>query len=306
MKLLIIFFQIAIVLSGSGIWIIGIAAAAGGKDRFLSGLAVLYACVSVRIAIAVAYIAVFELTELYLLLAADQTAGLWIMRTMLTLGEIADCALLVLASLMAGRRLGLTRAGILVWASAAWSCASAAAYTSGIFMPIPRGVNTVLNCSYIIVFMAITMALYFRADKSAPIGKLIHQGSGAAAFLFLPLRLAIVLADGLSPYGISPHYFIYLDLFFYLALNLRLYAFMASTLRRRGEKTDIGRLCLEYRFSARERQIAELLLLDRSYKHIAESLFISIDTVKSHAKSVYRKTKTRNRSSLMLKFRGSP
>ena len=306
MKLLVIFFQIALVLSGSGILIIGIAAAAGGKDRFLAGLAVLYACISVRIAIAIAYIAVFELTELYLLLAADQAAGFWIMRIMLTLGEIADCTLLVLASVMARRRIAQAGAGILVWACAEWACASAAAYTAGIFTPIPRGLNTVLNCAYIIVFMAITMALYFRVDGRTPIGKLIHQGSGAAGFLFLPVRLAIVLGDGLSPYGISPLYFIYLDLFFYLALNLRLYLFMASTLRKRGEKPDIGRLCLEFQFSARERQIAELLLLDRSYKHIADSLFISIDTVKSHAKSIYRKTKTKNRSSLMLKFRGSP
>lgn len=48
--------------------------------------------------------------------------------------------------------------------------------------------------------------------------------------------------------------------------------------------------------SPREREIADLLLAKLSYREIAERLFISLPTVKSHASSIYAKTGTSRRA----------
>ncbi|MBU0956320.1 MAG: helix-turn-helix transcriptional regulator [Spirochaetes bacterium] len=48
--------------------------------------------------------------------------------------------------------------------------------------------------------------------------------------------------------------------------------------------------------SPRESEVAELLYARASYKDIAERLFISMPTVKSHCSAIYRKTSARTRS----------
>ena len=51
----------------------------------------------------------------------------------------------------------------------------------------------------------------------------------------------------------------------------------------------------------REREVMGLLVLGRSYREIAESLCISLPTVKTHVSSLYRKTDTVNRLELAVK-----
>jgi DNA-binding CsgD family transcriptional regulator len=46
---------------------------------------------------------------------------------------------------------------------------------------------------------------------------------------------------------------------------------------------NIGRL------SDREQQILHILATGRSYREIAEALFISVETVRTHVRNIYRK-----------------
>ncbi|GHT56606.1 hypothetical protein FACS1894109_06100 [Spirochaetia bacterium] len=56
--------------------------------------------------------------------------------------------------------------------------------------------------------------------------------------------------------------------------------------------------CAEFSLSDREKQAAEELLLGKSNKEIAESLFVSTRTVETHLRNIYRKTGAPNRSAL--------
>lgn len=53
----------------------------------------------------------------------------------------------------------------------------------------------------------------------------------------------------------------------------------------------------------REREIASLIITGDNYSNIGETLFISINTVKTHTKNIYRKTGVSNRTQLNYKLR---
>jgi len=55
--------------------------------------------------------------------------------------------------------------------------------------------------------------------------------------------------------------------------------------------------------SAREKEVAELLVKGKTNKEIAVTLFISVNTVKSHIKSIYKKLNVNNRMQLFHKVR---
>ncbi len=57
--------------------------------------------------------------------------------------------------------------------------------------------------------------------------------------------------------------------------------------------------CAEYGLSKREREVAALLLDGLSYREIAERIFVSHGTVKTHVLSVYRKTGANTKLSLL-------
>jgi len=52
----------------------------------------------------------------------------------------------------------------------------------------------------------------------------------------------------------------------------------------------------------REKEILKLLIKGNSYKEIAGMLFISIETLNSHIKNIYRKLNVHSRSELAAKF----
>lgn len=56
---------------------------------------------------------------------------------------------------------------------------------------------------------------------------------------------------------------------------------------------------LNYALTRREQEIAQLLNKGNTYKQIAEELFISIATVKTHAQHIYRKCGVNNRNELL-------
>ena len=52
----------------------------------------------------------------------------------------------------------------------------------------------------------------------------------------------------------------------------------------------------------REKQILQLIIKGNSYKEIAASIFISVETLNSHIKNIYRKLNVHSRSELTAKF----
>ena len=57
------------------------------------------------------------------------------------------------------------------------------------------------------------------------------------------------------------------------------------------------------KLSSREKQIAELIISGKSDKDIAEELFISLGTVASHNKKIFKKLDVHSRVELMNKLR---
>ena len=57
--------------------------------------------------------------------------------------------------------------------------------------------------------------------------------------------------------------------------------------------------CQRYQISEREREVANLLLAGKSYAEMAEILFISLATVKTHVSRVYKKTNVGNKMALL-------
>jgi len=56
--------------------------------------------------------------------------------------------------------------------------------------------------------------------------------------------------------------------------------------------------------TAREREVARLLANGWSYKRIAEDLFVSLSTVRSHVEKVYGKVGVNNKVDLRIRMRG--
>ena len=73
--------------------------------------------------------------------------------------------------------------------------------------------------------------------------------------------------------------------------------------RRRPAPADIDAFCGEHDLSVREREVLLLLAEGQRYKQIADRLCISMDTVKSHASRIYRKTEASGRTDLLYRIR---
>jgi len=61
-----------------------------------------------------------------------------------------------------------------------------------------------------------------------------------------------------------------------------------------------------YGITPREREIIDLIGAGRTNQEIADSLFISLATVKDHNHNIFRKTGVRNRVELVNLFRSEP
>ncbi len=73
--------------------------------------------------------------------------------------------------------------------------------------------------------------------------------------------------------------------------------------RRKPGPVDVDDYCREHDLSVREREVLVLLAEGQRYKQIADRLGISLDTVKSHASRVYRKTGASGRTDLLYRIR---
>jgi DNA-binding NarL/FixJ family response regulator len=62
---------------------------------------------------------------------------------------------------------------------------------------------------------------------------------------------------------------------------------------------------VQHHLTEREKEILQLLIKGNSYKEIASALFISVETLNSHIKNIYRKLNVHSRSELAAKY-GNP
>jgi DNA-binding NarL/FixJ family response regulator len=58
----------------------------------------------------------------------------------------------------------------------------------------------------------------------------------------------------------------------------------------------------QHKLTEREKEILHLLIKGNSYKEIASAIFISVETLNSHIKNIYRKLNVHSRSELAAKF----
>lgn len=65
------------------------------------------------------------------------------------------------------------------------------------------------------------------------------------------------------------------------------------------EKTIKTQVLERYNFTQREKEVIELLILGKTYKELAEDLFVSQNTIKKHISNIYVKAKVSNKSELM-------
>jgi DNA-binding CsgD family transcriptional regulator len=130
---------------------------------------------------------------------------------------------------------------------------------------------------------------------------IVRAALGAFA-LCLPL---LVVSDALALTGIGP-YLQSTDALAFLALSGGALVCTLLVLlggRRRPAAVDMDAFCGEHELSVREREVLILLVEGQRYKQIADRLSISLDTVKSHASRIYRKTKASGRTDLLYRIR---
>ncbi len=123
----------------------------------------------------------------------------------------------------------------------------------------------------------------------------------AALGVFMPLESACWLAERVVP-AFGPEPARALRLVGFLVLTVGLYRRHYSLPRALPAK-DGAEFLEACGLSLRERDVASRLAAGERYKTIAETLCISVDTVKSHAKAVYRKTGARDRLELIGRAR---
>ena len=65
---------------------------------------------------------------------------------------------------------------------------------------------------------------------------------------------------------------------------------------------DKNRNLDQSKLTEREKEILQLLIKGNSYKEIAGAIFISVETLNSHIKNIYRKLNVHSRSELAAKY----
>ncbi len=147
--------------------------------------------------------------------------------------------------------------------------------------------------------------LLIRRRKRVPgpgLARSIVRVATAAIGVFLP---RLVAGDAVAIVGArSPAVPIDPIAFFVLTggtLVCSLLALMES--RRRPPAMDIDAFCEAHELSIREREVFLLLGEGLRYKQIGDRLCISLDTVKTHVSTIYRKTSSTGRTDLFYRIR---
>lgn len=312
--------QAGIAFSGIGVWIFALAASRRDPSPLAASLLLLYSGLALTIAAEASLVAAYRLRDLQALFATDRTLAAAFIEGMPILAFAGRCATLYFAaaaaSLLVGRARGAAGAAAAgTWAAAWIGCRIAAFLLPPEALPRADAAFAAVSAAHPAI-LALFAARYLSASRRLREGRGLERAVAAAAlFAYLPARLALAALDALTARGVPLLVPAWVDSGAFLALNAALFARIASGPRglarsvpptpgqRSAPEVDETRFdgrCAAFGLSRREIEVASLLISKSSYKDVAAALCISIDTVKSHAKSLYRKTKAKNRFDLLL------
>lgn len=174
-----------------------------------------------------------------------------------------------------------------------------------------------LPVSMIVGHLLVFASLLLGAFKVLAFAKTVEQEPVArwlqAFFWFWTIFNLLVFANRFAGYGYLVSLNQQLLNFGVIALTMNaLHIFFAS--RFFGEYRAIGmdkgpdfeQLAEQYGISRRERDIVRLVCQGKTNPEIAETLFITPNTVRDHTSNIYRKTGVRNRTQLATLFGSTP
>jgi DNA-binding CsgD family transcriptional regulator len=125
----------------------------------------------------------------------------------------------------------------------------------------------------------------------------VSELGGTIRYLVGPRELPITPAAGSLLVSSIPHL---------LFGGILMYYFGAYVLAERQAPAEVkGAFVGDYGISPREREVISLLNLGLSNREIAEKLFVSLATVKTHLHNIYEKTGTKSRYDLFSRVRAA-
>jgi LuxR family transcriptional regulator, maltose regulon positive regulatory protein len=322
MVALAVILQAGIAFSGIGVWICALAASRRDPGLLAASLLWLYTGLALAFAAEASLVAAYRLRDLQALFATDRALAAAFIEGMPILAFAGRCAALYFAasaaSLLVGSARGASGAAAAgTWAAAWIGCRISAFLVPPEDLPLADAAFAAVSAAYPAI-LALFAARYLSASRRSRGGRSLERAVAAAAlFAYLPARLGLAVADALTARGVPLLAPAWVDSAAFLALNAALFARIASGPRglARSPSSTSGpgprsapalaeatfdEHCAAFGLSRREIEVASLLISRSSYKEVASELCISTDTVKSHAKSLYRKTKARNRFDLLL------
>lgn len=193
---------------------------------------------------------------------------------------------------------GVFAAGLIAFQAIEWSQPG--------FPPLRILFTIVYHLQYAVLF-AILFYMIKRSgqvpekSRQEAIRRFVALKGGLAALYYI-----IVLTVTVTKPVVHMVSFLYFSAQFFPLLYLRSFVnrFHRGESRHAAEEQDLGGVCESCGISPREKEILELILSGKSNKEIEDELFISIHTVKIHARNIYKKFNVKNRVHLLNKLKG--
>lgn len=285
----------------------------------LTALAVLYAHLRSR--------GVLLLAAAVLFLAVDYTLGLVLFASpgsplwrglpgipvasrgdalLLGLKGMLQVGVLLTAPLAVGSLFGRALSRGARWAGSALAFAALGppfSLAAGLF-PGAWGVLSAVSAVPGYVAYAASFAILLANRKAARPG--LPRGMVRAAVTAFAISVPVMLANDVLAFAGKGAFLFPTDAlaFFVLSGGVLVCTLLVLLGRRRTPgPVDLDAFCREHGMSVREREVLVLLAEGQRYKQIADRLGISLDTVKSHASRVYRKSGASGRTDLLYRIR---
>lgn len=286
MSLLHLIVQFVILSSGFGLWVILLCRMVAKSDEKAGKIFILYTMISILILVNIFLFLSYRVDSLYMPLLNSLFFKWMIFRfTPLFYSVMKWATLLFFACVFATGRdkifypvLGAAVLNILFL------------LIQGDFNPAVRLAGNGLT----VLYGAYVFNEFRR--KSGVGGK---KAMGLFMVLYLPVQILNTVLKFPFLTDLDPGVYIYhrLILFFLFSLSYLINLHVS----RPGEKpfpNDLESFCRDCGLSTREEEVFRLLIDHFSYRDIMDRLFISLDTVKSHSRNIYRKTGVKNRNEL--------
>jgi DNA-binding CsgD family transcriptional regulator len=193
-----------------------------------------------------------------------------------------------------------------LWAGAALALAAlgpAVCMAAGLF-PDAWGILSAVSAVPGYVAYAACFVILLKNRKSARPG--LSRGIVRAALAAFAVIIPLLFANDVLAFAGRNIFLLPTDALGVLALSGGVLVCTLLVLlggRRKPGPVDLDAFCREHGMSVREREVLALLAEGLRYKQIADRLGISLDTVKSHASRVYRKSGASGRTDLLYRIR---